>query len=242
MQVIDVINPVSQEKLYSIEETSDTEISAAFAKARLASDELRSSTVQERTLEIRRVIQYLQDNEERLLDRVVEESGRCRGDAMLSDMVQMLEDCHWLVENAARILADEKVSTPITLMGKKSHIYHEALGVVLVISPWNLPLAIAGTAALFAFAAGNAVIIKPSEQTPIKGIFEEISKLSPLLSQAITVVYGGGDTARKAYCPTAGFDFFYWQCAHREENSHPGGTAGNSCCGRAGCQRCNDCV
>ncbi|WP_196221498.1 aldehyde dehydrogenase family protein [Sansalvadorimonas verongulae] len=195
--MIDIINPVSEKKLYSIEEASDADIFAAFAKARLASDELYGSTVQERTRDILRVIQYLQDNEERLLDRIVEESGRSRGDAMLSDMVQMLEDCHWLVENAARVLADEKVPTPITLFGKKSHIYHEARGVVLVISPWNLPLAIAGTAALFAFAAGNAVIIKPSEQTPMKGIFEEISKLSPLLSQAITVVYGSGETAQK---------------------------------------------
>ncbi|WP_281645163.1 aldehyde dehydrogenase family protein [Parendozoicomonas sp. Alg238-R29] len=197
MQVIDVIDPVTDKTLYSIENASDAEISEAFAKARLVSDELRNSTVEERTREIHRVINYLQSNEERLLDRIVEESGRSRGDAMLSDMVQMIEDCHWLVENAARILADEKVPTPITLLGKKSRIYHEARGVVLVISPWNLPLAIAGTAALFAFAAGNAVIIKPSEQTPMKGIFEEIRNLSPLLSRAITVVHGSGETAQK---------------------------------------------
>ena len=195
--MIDVMNPALEKKLYNVEEAGDADIAAAFARARLASDALRNSTVQERTQEIRRVIQYLQDNEETLLDRIVAESGRSRGDAMLSDIVQMIEDCHWLVENAARVLADEKVPTPITLLGKKSRIYHEARGVVLVISPWNLPLAIAGTAALFAFAAGNAVIIKPSEQTPMQGVFEEIAHLAPLLSQALTVVYGSGETARK---------------------------------------------
>lgn len=195
--MIDVIDPALDKKLYKVEEAGDADIAAAFARARLASDALRNSTVQERTQEIRRVIQYLQDNEDKLLDRIVAESGRSRGDAMLSDIVQMIEDCHWLVENAAKVLADEKVPTPITLLGKKSRIYHEARGVVLVISPWNLPLAIAGTAALFAFAAGNAVIIKPSEQTPMQGVFEEIAHLAPLLSQAITVVYGSGETAQK---------------------------------------------
>ncbi|CAM3449425.1 aldehyde dehydrogenase family protein [Parendozoicomonas haliclonae] len=195
-QQIDVINPVTQEKLYSLTEASEADIAAAFQQAKEASAVIRATSAKERAREIHRVIEWLQNNEERLLDRVVAESGRCRGDAMLSDMVQMIEDCHWLAENAERILADETVSTPITLFGKKSRIYHEARGVVLVISPWNLPLAIAGTAAMFAFAAGNAVIIKPSEQTPMDGIFEEIKQLSPLLSKALTIVQGGGNVAQ----------------------------------------------
>ncbi len=197
MSEIRVFDPVTQQPLYSIHSASDADIHTAASRAGAASLSLRHTSVAERVKEVRRVIDYLQANEERLLDRIVQESGRSRGDAMLSDMVQMIEDCHWLVENSEKILADENVATPITLLGKKSRIYHEARGVVLVISPWNLPLAIAGTAAMFAFAAGNAVIIKPSEQTPMKDIFEEICQLSPLLSEAITVVHGGGETAQQ---------------------------------------------
>ncbi len=195
MADIDVINPLTGKHLYSVHSAEEQETRAAFDAALEACDLLRQTTAEERAAEVHLVLDWLQANEERLLDRIVEESGRCRGDAMLSDIVQMVEDCHWLVENLARVLADEKVPTPLTLLGKKSRIYHEPRGLVLVISPWNLPLAIAGTAAMFAFSAGNAVIIKPSEQTPMQDVFEELRNLSPLLSKAITIVHGG-DTAR----------------------------------------------
>ena len=197
MADIEVSNPVTGDILYSLPSTGKQEVENAFSRARTASDMLRRTSVAERTAEIRKVLQWLQNNEERLLDRIVEETGRCRGDAMISDLVQMTEDCHWLVENAASVLADEKVPTPLTLLGKKSRIYHEARGVVLVISPWNLPLAIAGTAAMFAFAAGNAVIIKPSEHTPVQDLFDELRNLSPMLSQALTVVHGRGETGQQ---------------------------------------------
>ncbi|MCG8476262.1 MAG: aldehyde dehydrogenase family protein, partial [Cytophagales bacterium] len=196
MTDINVINPLTGEHLYSVPCAGDEEVREAFCRARKASEELRNSSVQERTVAIGLVLEWLQTHEKHLLDRIVEETGRCRGDAMLSDLVQMAEDCHWLIDNAAQVLADEKVPTPLTLLGKKSRIYHEARGVVLVISPWNLPLAIAGTAAMFAFAAGNAVVIKPSEQTPIVDLFEQLRNLSPLLSRAITVVHGDGATAQ----------------------------------------------
>ena len=197
MNAIPVNNPVTGASLYTIDDPSESEIRAAFAKAREGAAKLRQTSVKERQAEIRRLIDYLMANRERLLDRVVEETGRCRTDAMISDLFQLVEDCQWLVDNADKILRDQKVPTPITLLGKKSRIYHEARGVVLVISPWNLPLAIAMTAAMFAFAAGNAVIIKPSEQTPMADVFKEIVSLSPLLSEAITVVQGGGETAQQ---------------------------------------------
>ncbi len=197
MSAIEVMNPVSGQHLYSVESSSDDKIALAWTQAQAATHMLRHTSVKDRADEIDKVLNYIQQNEERLLDRIVEESGRSRGDAMLSDLVQMIEDCHWLVSNSDKILADENVPTPLTLLGKKSRIYHEARGVVLVISPWNLPLAIAGTAAMFAFAAGNAVVIKPSEHTPIKDIFEELRALSPMLSEAITVIHGDGEVAQK---------------------------------------------
>ena len=197
MGAIEVTNPVSGRSLYSIEDASDNAINHAFSSARDSYEKLKKSTVRQRVREIERLIQYLLANQDRLLERIVEESGRSMGDAMLSDMVQLVEDCHWLVKNAENVLADEKVPTPITLLGKKSRIYHEARGVVLVISPWNLPLAIATTAAMFAFAAGNAVIIKPSEQTPMDDIFNEICNLSPMFRESLFVVQGGGYTAER---------------------------------------------
>ncbi|MGI9279675.1 MAG: aldehyde dehydrogenase family protein [Endozoicomonas sp.] len=197
MSTIDVMDPRLSRILYSIQDASDQDIDEAVSRAREGAEKLRQTRVRDRLIEVERLIQYLLDNQSRLLERIVEESGRSIGDAMLSDLLQLVEDCHWLVQNAERILADQKIPTPLTLLGKKSRIYHEAHGVVLVISPWNLPLAIATSAAMFAFAAGNAVIIKPSEQTPMQEIFDEIVNLSPMLKESLIIVQGGGHTAER---------------------------------------------
>lgn len=192
MSEIRVSNPLSGELLYTVPAATPEQIEAAMARAREGADALAFTGVAERLEAIRALIDYLQTNREELLDRIVEESGRCRGDAMISDLFQLTEDLGWLVDNARRVLADEKVPTPVTLLGKKSSIQYHPHGVVLVISPWNLPLAIGLTAAMFAFAAGNAVVLKPSEHTPMADVLAEIAGLHPLLGQGLHIVQGDG--------------------------------------------------
>ncbi|MCG8673460.1 MAG: aldehyde dehydrogenase family protein, partial [Pseudomonadales bacterium] len=94
-------------------------------------------------------------------------------------------------------LADKKVSTPLTLMGKKSRIFHEPLGTVLVIAPWNYTFHIGLTSILAGFVTGNAVVFKPSEVTPMKGLFERIFAVDPLIEQSVFITYGTGTTAQR---------------------------------------------
>ena len=73
----------------------------------------------------------------------------------------------------------KRVSTPLALLGSSSRIKYEAKGVVLIISPWNFPVNLTFGPLVGAIAAGNTVMIKPSESTPhasalMKKIIEEI--------------------------------------------------------------------
>lgn len=167
----------------------------ALAEARRLAPLLSGTTLNERLEALQVLVDYLGRRREWLLDCIVAESGRSRGDAMISDLFQLTEDLLWLRAHAATALADDKVPTPLTLLGKNCHIRYEARGVVLVISPWNLPLAIGLTAAMFALVAGNAVILKPSEHTPMRDAFEEIRALHPLLAMGLQVVQGNGHVA-----------------------------------------------
>ncbi len=167
----------------------------AIAEARHHCPTLAATSLADRMEALQAVLDYLGRRREWLLDCIVAESGRSRGDAMISDIFQLTEDLLWLRGNAARALADEKVPTPLALLGKRCHIQHEARGVVLVISPWNLPLAIGLTAAMFAFIAGNAVILKPSEHTPMHEALAEIRALHPLLDAGFQVIHGDGRVA-----------------------------------------------
>ena len=195
MTAIPVLNPATGTLLYDFTPDTPPDCQATMARARQASAALRDAPMTLRLQALDALLAYLQDNQEWLLDQIVAESGRSRGDAMLSDIFQLTEDCLWLRHHAAAALTDEHVPTPITLMGKKCRILHQPRGVVLVISPWNLPLAIGMTAAMFAFMAGNAVVLKPSEHTPMRQALDEIRALHPLLAQALHIVHGAGAVA-----------------------------------------------
>ena len=74
----------------------------------------------------------------------------------------------WLAKHAPRVLADERVRfSQLHLKTKKAWLVHEPLGVVAAITPWNIPFAIPFAAVATAVAAGNAVVVKPSELTPL---------------------------------------------------------------------------
>ncbi|WP_223422821.1 aldehyde dehydrogenase family protein [Alcanivorax limicola] len=167
-----------------------------MAQARAAAEQLARSSLAERLAELAQLRHRIDQRREAIVDQVMAETGKCRTDALVSEIMGSLDYLHWLCKAAPAILADEKVSTPIALMGKASRIWHEALGTVLIITPWNYPFHIALTAIAPAFAAGNAVILKPSEHTPLQGLFESLVADLPGLSAALQVVYGDGDTAR----------------------------------------------
>jgi acyl-CoA reductase-like NAD-dependent aldehyde dehydrogenase len=197
MSHIEVFEPISAESLYQIEEVTAEQVQQVFKQARAAKQRMRQTTAEQRAAVIRKVLIFLAEKREWLVDEIARETGRSRLDILVGDIVQMAEDADWLARRSPEILKDKKVPGPITLIGKKSRIFNEPRGVVLVISPWNIPMQIGLLASLTAFAAGNAVILKPSEETPLKNIWKEILAIDPLLQEAIQVVQGSGATAQQ---------------------------------------------
>lgn len=178
-----------------------TDISVEEAKqimqtARAAFSDLQKTTVKERCNELKKVMTYFYDNREKIIDRIVEENGKARTDALVSDIMSALDALSWLTEQAPKILGDTKVPTPLTLMGKKSKIYHQALGACLVITPWNYPVNNGIIFTMTGFIAGCSVIFKPSEHTPLEGVFEDIFSASPLIKNSVQMVYGQGMSAK----------------------------------------------
>jgi acyl-CoA reductase-like NAD-dependent aldehyde dehydrogenase len=197
MNAIAVTNPINKQGLYAIKETDEQQVTAMHSHARSVYKELKLTDLQERMHELVKIRNKIFDQQEAIVERVMNETGKSRTDALVSEVLGVLDYLDWLIKNAPRILADKKVSTPISLMGKKSKVLHQSLGVVLVISPWNYPFHIGMTTILAALAAGNAVIFKPSEITPLQGLFESLLEASPLFKSAVQVAYGSGVTAQR---------------------------------------------
>jgi len=194
---IDVVNPITLEKLYQIEETDQSSIDQKYRTAKTVQKEISKLSVEERVAEILKLRDYIIENREMLMTKVIQETGKSRVDAFTSELFEICDVIHVFSHKAKKVLKDKKVPTPIVLMGKKSKVIYQPLGVILIIPPWNYPLYQGLIPSILAFLAGNAVIVKPSEVTPLKGVFEEIYEKSGFMKNAIQVVYGSGETGKR---------------------------------------------
>ncbi len=191
---ISVQNPSTGEFLYDLEPATTTEIEAAYQRAKDIQPKISSMSLDERIHEIAKISDYVIAHQEEIIDRIVLETGKSRFDALSTEIFEVCNGIDYFRDAAPKILKDQKVPTPLVLMGKKSKVVFEPMGVVLIIAPWNYPLVQCFTPSLLAFLAGNAVVFKPSENTPLHGLYEEIMTGSGFVPDVIQIVYGGKET------------------------------------------------
>lgn len=166
-----------------------------YRSAQLAYQNLQTTSVKQRLTALKKVQANILMLREEVVDALVDACGKTRTDANI-EIIGVLDWLRWLQNHAARFLKDEKVPTPITLLGKKSKIHHEALGVVLIISPWNYPFHTGITQIFSAFVCGNAVLYKPSEVTPLTGLYEKVFAADALMQESVFINYGDAELGR----------------------------------------------
>ena len=171
---INVINPLTKESLYDIEPIKEKELEAVFVKAKSIQKEIASLSVKDRVKEIVKISDYLIEHHKFICDRVVSETGKTTFEALSNELFGICDTIDYYRDQAEKILKPQKVHTSLVLMGKKSRIEFDPMGTVLIIAPWNYPLIQCFVPSILAFLAGNAVVYKPSEITPLKGLYEEI--------------------------------------------------------------------
>jgi acyl-CoA reductase-like NAD-dependent aldehyde dehydrogenase len=192
----DVVNPRTGATLYRVEIPSAEILDGVMATARQAAPALRDRSVPERLELAGRIKHYIREHKEAIVQRIVDETGKPRIEAMMTEIFPTLDLIQFYEKHAVKILRDQPQPTPLVLMGKKSKIYYEPLGPVLIISPWNYPFNLSMTPILTALIAGNPVIFKPSEYTPLKGLLEEIFDGAGLPTGFVQVVYGAKETGK----------------------------------------------
>ncbi|MCC6145635.1 MAG: aldehyde dehydrogenase family protein, partial [Candidatus Hydrogenedentes bacterium] len=197
ISTIEVFNPRTGEHLYSVAEASDSDIAAAYKRAGQGFERFKLTTIRQRLDIMGRLKKYVMAHREEIVGRIVAETGKPRIEAMLTEVFPTLDLIQYYEKHAAKILADEKHATPLVLMGKKSKVYYEPMGTCLIISPWNYPFNLSMTPIITALVAGNSVVFKPSEYTPLKGLVEEIFEKSGLDKDVLQVVYGAREVGQK---------------------------------------------
>jgi acyl-CoA reductase-like NAD-dependent aldehyde dehydrogenase len=194
---IRVENPATGKLIKTVPVLTPTQLDELAAKARRAQPGWDGLGFDGRARVLRRAQKWMLDNVERIIDVVVAESGKTHEDAQLADFGYTVSALGFWAKHASRYLADERVpswNNPIAV-GKKLVIRYAPVGLVGVIGPWNYPIANSFGDCIPALAAGNSVILKPSEVTPLSSLLmEEMMLECGLPRHVFQVATGDGST------------------------------------------------
>jgi acyl-CoA reductase-like NAD-dependent aldehyde dehydrogenase len=196
-QQIRVVSPATLELVAEIPVTTDPELAAAAARARMAQPAWAALSFEDRGKALRRFRDVLLDRDEQFADVLTSETGKPRADAWTLELFSVCDAISFWAKNAEGFLRDERVS-PHLLKNKTAYSTYAPVGLVGIIGPWNFPFVLTIGDALPALMAGNAVIIKPSEVTPRSALFgAEAWREAGLPADLLQVVPGFGATGAK---------------------------------------------
>jgi acyl-CoA reductase-like NAD-dependent aldehyde dehydrogenase len=113
---------------------------------------------------------WLFDNAERVIETIVSETGKAYEDAQLLELAYALSALSFWARNAGGYLEQRRSSRAAARLGRRLVTRYAPRGLVGVIGPWNYPLLNSFGDAIPALAAGNSVMLKPSELTPLTSL------------------------------------------------------------------------
>jgi acyl-CoA reductase-like NAD-dependent aldehyde dehydrogenase len=162
------VNPATLEPVGSVLRTDPAELPRVVAAAGAVQERWRAVPLAGRAEVLRRAARVVREHADEIADIVVAETGKPRTEAIGSELYTAVDHALWLAREAPRALADERVPfSQLQLRTKKAWLVYEPLGVVAAITPWNIPFAIPFKVVAAAVAAGDGVVLKPSELTPL---------------------------------------------------------------------------
>jgi aminobutyraldehyde dehydrogenase len=186
-----VLNPATGEKIATVPEASLSQVEEAVAAADAAFPAWARTTPQERSLKLLQVADQIEKHAEAFAELESRNTGKPPARA-LGDEMPAIVDCFRFFAGAARCVPG--VAAGEYLPGLTSMIRRDPVGVVAQVAPWNYPLMMAAWKLAPALAAGNTVVLKPSEQTPLTTLMlaEILATVYP--SGVVNIVTGRGDT------------------------------------------------
>ena len=190
---IEVRSPRTGEKVADVEATPPEAVAARVAACREAQARWAARPLAERLDAMKTVRRRFLERAEAFVACIAEENGKPEAEAWMSEVVPTADLFDYWLKNARPHLARERVPlNPVSYPGKTAFIEYRPRGVLALVTPWNLPVAIPLRTLVPALLAGNGVVFKPSEVTPRCGaLLAEVFEGMP-----VELVQGGGEVGR----------------------------------------------
>lgn len=142
------------------------DIQDAFEALRRHAPDLALRDAASRIRRVEDLLRVVLREQDAISDALQDDFGKCRTETLLSEILPLQAEVKVIRQRLGGWMAGRRVPTPLLLLGHRSRIMVQPKGVVLILSPWNFPVNLTFLPLVSAVAAGNAVILKPSEHTP----------------------------------------------------------------------------
>ncbi len=179
-----------------------------FEALKIKSGHMRSEDYAQRIVRLKQIKTWIEKNQTEIEAALFSDFSKPRFETFLSETYPVISEIKFFIANLKSLMKVKKVKTPIALFGHKSRIRFENKGVVLIISPWNYPFQLALIPLVTALAAGNTIVIKPSEFTPSTSRLLE--KLVADCFTSVEVLVETGDKHKTAELLTYKFDHVFF--------------------------------
>jgi len=190
------LNPATGTILREFAGAGEDEVRAAAARARAAQPAWADLGLRKRLAVLREFQRRLHERKSEIADAITREAGKPRAEALVTEVLVVLDAARYLIDNAHRLLRDEPVPHGnLATKLKRGRLVREPYGVIAIISPWNYPFSIPATETLAALVAGNAVVLKPSEFTSLAALeLRELLHAAGVPEDIFQIIVGDGAT------------------------------------------------
>jgi acyl-CoA reductase-like NAD-dependent aldehyde dehydrogenase len=170
-KMLTVIDPSTGEAFMRIAETGPDAVDKAADMAAFNSALWRGTSFEERGRRLRKLAKLIRSQADNIAEMIAHEQGKPRHEALTLEVLPALDHLKFIIGHAERYHAGLTVEPRHPFYAhKRAHYLYDAIGVVALITPSPLPFAVPLVQVTAALAMGNAVVLKPSELTPLSGL------------------------------------------------------------------------
>jgi aldehyde dehydrogenase (NAD+) len=179
-----------------------------FERLRARRWDMSRTSAKERIARLQRLRSVIVERREALYQALHADFRKPAAEVESSEVLMVLAELAHTIKNLEKWMKPRKVGTPVLLTGTRSEVRYEAKGVVLVMAPWNYPFQLTIAPLVAAVAAGNCVVLKPSEKTPHTAAFIDQLIRDVFDPAEVTVVQGGAQESQSLL--ELPFDHFFF--------------------------------
>lgn len=171
--------------------TAFDQITSTFSTMKKKTDLLRVEPIKNRKERLSKLRSWIHANRSSIHEAMHSDFRKAAVEVDAIEIFHVLNEIKLASDNLEAWTRPKKIDAPITMIGTRSVIQYEPRGLCLVISPWNYPFSLAVGPIVSALAAGNAVILKPSELTPnVSALLNKMAK--EIFEEKVVTVFEGG--------------------------------------------------